>query len=140
VSADENRHIVERLLTAFTAGDIDAAEQVLAPDFVNHDPPRLPGVGTDRAGVLTAMKYLHSAFADARAELVGVVADGDKIAVHDRLRGTHRGAFLGIPSTGRDIDVEFIHIFRVADGRIVERWGVADTTSLLRQLGASPDP
>jgi len=82
------------------------------------------------------MRYLHSAFDGARAELVSILAAGDKVAVHDRLRGTHRGEFLGIAATGRDVDVDFIHIFRVAEGRIVERWGVADTTTLLRQLGA----
>lgn len=137
MSADDNKHVVESLLTAFSEGDADTAERVLAPDFVNHDPPRLPGVGTDRAGVLAAMRYLHDAFADARAELVSVLAEGDKVAVHDRLRGTHRGEFLGISPTGREIDVDFIHIFRLAEGQIVERWGVADTSALLRQLGAA---
>jgi len=136
-SANENRHVVERLLTAFSEGDAETAEQVLAPEFVNHDPPGLPGVGADRAGVLIAMQYLHGAFADARAEPVTILAEGDKVAVHDRLRGTHQGDFLGIPPTGRDVNVDFIHIFRVADGRIVERWGVADTSELLRQLGAA---
>ena len=140
MSADENRHVVERLLKAFSDADADAAKDVLAPDFVNHDPPRLPGVGVDRAGVLAAMQYLHAAFANARAEVVVVLAEGDKVAVHDRLRGTHRGDFLGVAPTGRDIDVDFIHIFRVADGRVVERWGIADTTTLLRQLGADDSP
>ena len=135
--ADDNARVVERLLTAFTEGDLDTAEEVLAPEFVNHDPPGLPGVGGDRAGVLTAIRYLHSAFADARAEPVTILAEGDKVAVHDRLRGTHRGDFLGIAATGRDVSVDFIHIFRVADGRIVERWGVADTSTLLQQLGAA---
>ena len=137
MTPEENKHVVETLLTAFSEFDAETAERVLAPDFVNHDPPQLPGVGTDRAGVLTAMRYLHGAFAGARAELVSILAAGDKIAVHDRLRGTHRGEFLGIAATGRDIDVDFIHIFRVVDGRVVERWGVADTTTLLEQLGAA---
>jgi len=137
VSPDENKHLVETLLTAFSEFDAETAGRVLALDFVNHDPPQLPGVGTDRAGVLAAMRYLHSAFDGARAEPVSILAAGDKVAVHDRLRGTHRGEFLGIEATGRDIDVDFIHIFRVADGHIVERWGVADTTALLQQLGAA---
>ena len=138
MSANENRRVVERHKTAFTDGDLETAKRALAQDFVNHDPPRLPGVGTDRAGVLAAIEYLHSAFAGARAEPVTILAEGDKVAVHDRLRGTHRGDFLGIPPTGRDITVDFVHIFRVADGLIVERWGVADTDALLEQLDAAP--
>ncbi len=137
MAAEDNKHVVETLLSAFSAGDIDTAEQMLAADFVNHDPPGLPGVGHDRAGVLAAIRYLHGAFDGARAELVSVIGEGEKVAVHDRLLGTHSGDFLGIAATGRDIAVDFIHIFRVVDGRIVERWGVADTTTLLSQLGAT---
>jgi predicted ester cyclase len=136
MSATENVHVVERLLTAFSNRDAATATSVLAADFVNHDPPRLPGAGTDRAGVVAAMEYLHEAFENARAELVCVVADGDQVAVHDRLKGTHRGDFLGIAPTGREIGVDFIHLFRVVDGRIVERRGIADTATLLRQLAA----
>jgi predicted ester cyclase len=139
MSAQANKEIVERLLTAFSNSDAVTAEQVLAEDFINHDPPNLPGVGKDRAGVLTATEYLHSAFENARAELVCVVADGDRVAVHDRLRGRHRADFLGIAPTGHEISVDFIHIFRVTNGRIVERWGVADSQALVDQLGAAPD-
>jgi len=91
VSAVDNTHVVERLLAAFSNRDAETIESVLAPDFVNVDPPALPGVGTDRAGVVAAMEYLHAAFDGARADLVCAIADGDRVAVHDRLRGTHRG-------------------------------------------------
>jgi ketosteroid isomerase-like protein len=134
VSALDNTHVVERLLNAFSNRDAETIEAVLAPDFVNHDPPSLPGVGTDRAGVVVAMEYLHAAFDDARAELVCVIADGERVAVHDRLRGTHRGDFQGIAPTGREIDVDFIHLFRVVDGLIVERRGIADVATLRDQL------
>lgn len=131
------QHVVERLLTAFSNRDAATVQSVLAPDFVNHDPPALPGVGSDRAGVIAAMEYLHTAFDGARAELVCAIADGERLAVHDRLRGTHRGEFLGIAPTGREIDVDFIHLFRVVDGLIVERRGVADVATLKRQLSAT---
>jgi ketosteroid isomerase-like protein len=137
VSAVDNTHVVERLLTAFSNRDAATIESVLAPDFVNVDPPALPGVGTDRSGVVVAMEYLHAAFDGARAELVCVIADGDRVAVHDRLRGTHRGEFQGIAPTGREIDVDFIHLFRVVDGLIVERRGIADVVTLRRQLGVT---
>jgi predicted ester cyclase len=81
------------------------------------------------------MRYLRSAFPDAYAEPVSIVAEGDRVGVHDQLVGTHRGDFRGVAPTGRQIRVDFIHVFRVADGRIAERWGVADTAELMRQLG-----
>jgi predicted ester cyclase len=135
VSAEDNRQLVESFLAAFSDGDLDAAGEALAADFVNHDPPGFPGVGGDRAGVLAAIRYLRAGFPDARAELVSVVAEGDKVGVHDQLVGTHTGEFLDISPTGREVRVDFVHVFRVADGRIVERWGVSDSVTLLRQLG-----
>jgi steroid delta-isomerase-like uncharacterized protein len=136
VSAAENKHLVEGFLNAFSRGDLDAVEEALAPDFVNHDAPEFPGVGGDRAGVLAAIGYLKMAFPDARADLVSVVAEGDKVGVHDQLVGTHESEFLGVAPTGREVRVDFVHVFRVADGRIVERWGVSDSATLLKQLGA----
>jgi predicted ester cyclase len=129
VPADANKAVVERLLTAFSAGDFRAVEEVLAPDFVNHGLPPVPDASGDRAGVLAAMRYLRTAFPNARAE-------GDRVGVHDQLVGTHRGEFRGVAPTSREIRVDFIHVFRVADGRIAERWGVVDTAELMRQLTA----
>ena len=130
----ENEQVVERLLSAFSNRDADTVLLVLAPGFVNVDPPALPGVGSDRAGVVAAMEYLHGAFEHARAELVCIIGDGERVAVHDRFCGTHRGEFLGIAPTGCEVEVDFIHLFRVVDGKIVERRGIADTAALLEQL------
>ena len=135
MSDSDGKAAVERLLDAFTAGDFEGVEAVLAPDFVNHGLPPVPGATGDRAGVLTAMRYLRTAFPDARAEPVSIVAEGDRVGVHDQLVGTHQGEYRGVAPTGRDIRVDFIHVFRVDGRRIVERWGVVDTAELMRQLG-----
>ena len=136
MSDPDSKIAIERLLDAFSGGDFEGVEDVLAPGFVNHGLPPVPGATGDRAGVLAAMRYLRTALPDARAEPVSIVPEGDRVGVHDRLVGTHRGDFRGVAPTGREIRVDFIHVFRVADGRIVERWGVADTTALMQQLGA----
>ena len=133
-AADRNEAVVERLLAAFSAGDFEAVEDVLAPDFVNHGLPPVPGARGDRTGVLDAMRYLRTAFPDARAEPVSVVAEDDRVGVHDQLVGTHQGDYRGVAPTGREIRVDLIHVFRIADGRIAERWGVADMTELTRQI------
>jgi steroid delta-isomerase-like uncharacterized protein len=134
VSAADNKRLVESFLQAFSDGDLEAAEEALAPEFVNHDAPQFGGVGGDRAGVIAAIRYLKGAFPDARADLVSVVAEGDKVGVHDQLVGTHEAEFMGVPATGREVRVDFVHVFRVVDGKIVDRWGVSDTEALLKQL------
>jgi len=134
VSAADNKQLVESFLRAFSDGDLEAAEAALAPEFVNHDAPQFGDVEGDRAGVVAAIRYLKRAFPDARADLVSVVAEGDKVGVHDQLVGTHTAEFMGIPATGREVRVDFVHVFRVVDGLIVDRWGVSDTETLLKQL------
>ena len=136
MAADRNKAVVERLLKAFSTGDFGAVEEVLAPDFVNHGLPPVADARGDGGGVLAAMRYLRTAFPDARAEPVSIVGEGDRVGVHDQLVGTHRGEFRGLAPTGHEIRVDFIHVFRVADGRIAERWGVVDTAELMRQLNA----
>jgi steroid delta-isomerase-like uncharacterized protein len=140
MSVQENKAVIERLLDAWNSADFDAMEDAFAPEYVNHNPPPMPGFGGDRDGQLKAMRYFRQAFPDARAELVNLLAEDDKVVVHDRIRGTHQGEFIGVPPTGREATAEFIHIFRVADGRIVERWGILDAMGLMRQLGAVPTP
>jgi steroid delta-isomerase-like uncharacterized protein len=141
LSAQDNKAVVARLLNAWNDSDFQVIEEELvASDFVNHNPPPVPGIGHDRDGMLAAMRYMRQAFPDGRAESVNLVAEDDKVVVQDIVRGTHQGEFMGVSATGRQVSFEFIHIFRLADGRIVERWGLVDAMGLMMQLGAIPTP
>ncbi len=141
MSAQDNKAVVERLLSAWNDSDFQVIEEELvASDFVNHNPPPVPGIGHDRDGMLAAMRYMRQAFSDGRAASVNRVAEDDKVVVQDVVRGTHQGEFMGVSGTGRQVSFEFIHIFRLAEGRIVERWGLVDAMGLMMQLGAIPAP
>jgi predicted ester cyclase len=75
-----------------------------------------------------------------RVTIEDLVAEGDTVVVRDTTRATHRGAFAGIPPTGKEVRVARIALFRLADGRIAEHWGQVDMLGLLQQLGAVPAP
>ncbi|MFO7635668.1 MAG: ester cyclase [Caldilinea sp.] len=64
-----------------------------------------------------------------------LIAEDDRVVVRFKIRGTHQGDFMGIPATGRPIDVPGIIIYRIADGRIVEHWMETDAMSMMQQLG-----
>jgi predicted ester cyclase len=64
-----------------------------------------------------------------------MLGEDDKVAVRFALRATHRGEFMGIPATGRQIDVPGMIIYRVADGKIAEHWLLVDSMTLMQQLG-----
>ncbi|MBI4581940.1 MAG: ester cyclase [Planctomycetes bacterium] len=68
------------------------------------------------------------------------IAEGDKVATRYTGTWTHRGEFMGIPPTGKDVTVTRIEILRIADGKFVEHWESFDQLGLLQQLGAIPAP
>ena len=89
----------------------------------------------------------HVADAEAafpRYELVSedLIVDGDKVVLRFGWRGTHQGSFMGIPATGREINVPGIIIYRLAvdqnnEIKIVEHWMQVDSAALMQQLGVS---
>jgi steroid delta-isomerase-like uncharacterized protein len=140
MSVDDNRAVAESLLDAFNARDFERARELFADDYVNHNPPPIPGADAGKEGNLLAMKLFAQAFPDARAQTVNVIAEDDLVVLHDIVRGTHEGEFMGVAPTGKQVSVDFIHIFRIANGRFAERWGLIDAMGLMQQLDAIPAP
>ena len=127
------RRLPEELLTQ---GDLAVADEVLAPDCVHHAPaPLAPGV----EGVKQWARALRRAFPDLRAIVEAEIAEGDTVVQRLTLSGTHAGAFLGLPPTGRRATWQLVAIQRMGpDGKCAERWSSWDQLGLLRQLGALP--
>ncbi len=122
-----------------SAGDIDGFGALLADDFVEHE--ETPGLAPTKEGVLQFFRMYRAAFPDLRMEPEDVLVDGDKVVARVRATGTHDGEFMGMPATGRSIDVALIDIIRFGDdGLAHEHWGVVDTMTMMQQLGAVPAP
>lgn len=116
-------------------GDLDRADELVAADFVEHNPT--PGQVPGLAGFKQVVSMLRAAFPDLRITTDELVAEGDKVSVRLTARGTHQGPFQGIPPTGNRVAWEGISMLRVADGQVVERWFHADVLGLRRQLEAA---
>jgi predicted ester cyclase len=114
-------------------------DRYLADDFVAHDPPMRGGRG-DAAGFRDAAGMIRAAFPDWRSELHLLVAEDDYVVERFTASGTHRGEFMGAAPTNRRVAMPGINIFRLRDGKIVERWGNLDVLGFLIQLGVIPDP
>jgi steroid delta-isomerase-like uncharacterized protein len=131
---EQNKSIVSEFIEAlFTKGDLEAVDRYLAPDFVDHDPPL--GGSADREGIRRAGAMMRTAFPDWHSDQHLVVGEGDIVVEHFTASGTHRGEVMGVPPTGDTVALKGINIFRVDDGRIVERWGRLDDLGFLAQLG-----
>jgi predicted ester cyclase len=132
VSAQEAAY--RRLMAAVGAGREDEVDEVIAAEFVDHNPS--PGQPPGPAGFKQWLRSARAAFPDLTATVQDVVADADRLAGRVRYRGTHGGTFVGIAATGRAVDFEAYHFARFRNGRIVEWWGTADLLGALRQIGA----
>ena len=82
----------------------------------------------------------YAAFPDLHTTIEQVVGEGDIVVVRGTDRGTHRGDFMGIAPTGRNVTVPWICIYRVTDGKITEQWISSDGLGMLQQLGVLPRP
>ena len=71
---------------------------------------------------------------------VEMVAEGDKVSVKARLKGTHLGVFNGIPATGREVDLLFHITYQIRDGKIIDHWMLIDGMEMMQQLGLIPQP
>ncbi|MFN8511037.1 MAG: ester cyclase [Thermomicrobiales bacterium] len=127
------RRLPDELLTQ---GDLAVADEVLTPDCLHHAPaPLAPG----GEGLKRWTRALRRAFPDLRAIVEDEIAEGDTVVQRLTLSGTHRGAFLGIPATGRRVSWQLVAIQRLGrDGKFAEHWSSPDLFGLLRQLGALP--
>jgi steroid delta-isomerase-like uncharacterized protein len=129
---------MRRLYDLINAGDIDGFGELLAEDFVEHE--ETPGLDPTKEGVKQFFHMYKAAFPDLRMEAQDVLMSGDKVVARARATGTHQGEFLGMPATGKHVDVQLIDIIRFdEDGLAREHWGVFDALALLQQLGAIPE-
>ncbi len=136
---EQHKELVRRLLVEdLSRGDLAVADEILAPDFRDHTNP--PDMQHGIAGHKAVVTLFRAAFPDLEYVPEELVAEGDRVAVRTTMRGTHRGAFFGLPPTGRWVTVDGIHILRIAGGKIAEHWGNNDDLGLMRQLGALPAP
>ena len=130
---------MRRLYELISTGDIDGLGDHVAEDFVEHE--ETPGFERSKAGVIQMFRMYRAAFPDLRMEPEDVLVSGDNVVARVRATGTHQSEFLGMPATGKRIDVQLIDIIRFGDdGLAHEHWGILDALGMMQQLGAIPEP
>ena len=136
--AEANKAIIRRYRQAHNQNDMAALDEIVAADIISHS--HLPNVPAGREGGKMVHQGSLAAFPDGQTTTDDLIAEGDKVVERFTLVGTHKGEFLGIPATGKQVRVTGMSIFRIANGKIVEHWGENDGMGLLMQLGVLPAP
>jgi steroid delta-isomerase-like uncharacterized protein len=131
---DANKARQQRFVRDYQNGRDEAVlDELVTEDVVDHAAP--PGLPAGRAGIKAFHDAFHAAFSGLHADVHQMLAEDDMVVTRKTFRGTHTGDFMGIPATGRDIQLGVIDIVRYQGGRITEHWNQVDQLGLLRQLG-----
>jgi steroid delta-isomerase-like uncharacterized protein len=116
-----------------SSGRYDVLDEILASDFVDHDPAPDQGPGIE--GLKGFFQTMRSAFPDLKAEPVEILGTDTHVAMRYTISGTHEGEFQGVAPTGKSFKVAALQLARFQDGRCVERWGSTDELTMMKQLG-----
>ena len=135
--SEENKAVARGVFEAWNRGDLDALDDPVARDVVDHD-PQDPHAGEGLEGLKKTITMYREAFPDVNFTVEEQVAEGDLVATRWTATGTHEGELMGMQPTGKQATVTGMAIDRIEGGKIVEAWGNWDTLGLLQQIGAIP--
>ena len=140
MSIEENKALFRRTYEeVFNQGNFALADELVAPDCINHEvPPGMPNRGPE--AVRQPAMMLRAAFPDLHFTIEELVAEGDTVVGRMTMSGTHQGPFMGIAPTGHSVRQAQMHFVRFADGKGVEHRAVRDDLGLMQQLGVIPAP
>jgi predicted ester cyclase len=138
MSTEQNKTVVRRFFEAFRASDPEALKAILSPDLVAYS-HGAPGPQSREVHIQGILGW-NAAF-DTQFTIEEQLAEGDLVATRTTMRAVHDGGeFMGLPPSGKEVEIAGMTIERVRDGRIVERRAIGDYLSMYQQLGLIPEP
>jgi steroid delta-isomerase-like uncharacterized protein len=132
--SEQNKQVVRRYFEELDHGKAHPAH-MCTPDFVLHV-AGFPSMALEASKQFAATFY--TAMPDLTHPIEELIAEGDKVAFRGRYVGTHTGAFMGVPASGRRVSAVGVGVFRVANGKVAEFWVSPDRMSLMQQMGVLP--
>jgi predicted ester cyclase len=138
--SEENKAVARREFEEMfnQGGNLGAAEEIYAPNFVSHEPTSGESRGVEGAKQFAAS--YRQAFPDLECTIEEQVAEGDKVVSRWRARGTHQGETEDLgPPTGNRVEITGISMSTVAEGKLVEDWTNFDAMGMMQQLGMVPE-
>jgi steroid delta-isomerase-like uncharacterized protein len=131
--AVENKEVVRRLAKAINSGDFDASDDILAADYIRHDPnPLMKDVGCEE--YKAAFRKLRRAFPDGKWTQEELLGDGDRVIGRWFFKGTHTGPFFNISPSGKVVSYPILAIYRIENGKIAEDWHIFHSIGLWQTL------
>ena len=133
----ENKAVVDRITQAFNEGNLDLLDELVAPEFVGHN-PLSPQPIQGPEGLKGFFGGFRAAMPDINHPSWTLIAEGDLVAIHMPIEGTFTNELMGIPPNGKKVSLWMCNVWKVVGGKAVEWWIHMDTLSLMQQLGVVP--
>ena len=138
--SEENKALARRFLEeAFNEGNLGVADEIVASDYVLHDPAS-PEEIRGPEGIKGFVQMYRSAYPDTDITVEDQIAEGDAVVTRWTARGTHQGELFGVAPSGNRVEVTGITIDRFSEGKAAESWTNYDALGMLQQIGAIPEP
>ncbi len=134
-----NKALVRRFYEEIDRGNLEAMDELVAEDYIDHNPPALPGLAPGREGLKQAFRIFWQA-TPGRHHIEDQIAEGDKVVTRLTATGKHEGDLPGAPRTGNDLKMTSITIHRIENGKLAEKWSGKDVLSFLIQTGMMAPP
>lgn len=130
-----NKEKVQQGFDLINQRSFDGLDQIIGPNYVNHDMPA-PTPGPE--GLKAVLGAFIQGFPDMKIVLEDKIAEGDLVCTRGYFTGTHKGEFMGIPATNKSVKVNFIDVWRFEGGLAAENWVRMDNVGMMQQLGLMP--
>jgi len=131
--SQQNKDLIRRLIEEVEKGNVEVIDELLTPDFVDHD--LLPGQQPDREGYKRGLSEDYDAFSNLSITIEDQIAEGDKVMTRLTWRGTHdQKRFRDKLPKGKKVESTAIYVHRIFDGKVKEEWSVSDLLERVRQL------
>ena len=131
---ERNKSVMRKWVEELNASNLECLGEVIHPDFVDHNP--FPGATPDKKGYIALLTTAHEEwFPGIQITIEDMVAEADKVAVRLSVKAKHAGPALGSKPTGNDLAWDAYAVYRLKDGRLVDRWEMLDSMSFMAQLG-----
>jgi predicted ester cyclase len=133
--AGEPKQLVRDFVDVINRQDWAALDHIVSPDFVRHSAAAGPQRVASRDDLKRFLQAEYATFPDAHESLLDLIAERDRVAARHRFTGTQSGFMGPYPPSNRTMQSDYIAIYRILEGLIVEAWAEWDNLSGLVQLG-----
>ena len=138
MTPDENKKLVQQMFDELmNAKNFSAIDKYIASGYVNHG---IPISKTGPEGFKEALDQFTNGFPNMHVYAEQVIAEGDTVTTRGYWTGTHKGNFMNIPATNKQVRVDYIDVWKIQNGKAVENWVQMDGVGMMQQLGVMPAP